>query len=248
MVSIGSPEIFEAWIEPTKGIVAACPGETRWGSIACLAQFSQTSGLQKPVRNPVRICCPPSAWFKALPSGQINIYSLHLNFFNRKMMSRVKHRVKRSLKWMQPCDHQIMYLAQIVVFFLICIAHLFWLSPLGLVKHLAFTDSNVFMKHEVSRSRGRVSVWCRHSHLPAGSVSGFVFVRICHWRNLPTCCPFTSLPGLSEVWQFLTKWIFLCFDALHIRIEARLWHEADWCSASFCVKVLGNPECTRPKL
>lgn len=146
---------------------------------------------------------------------------------------------------MQPCGHQIMYLARIVILLHICIAHSFWHSPLGLVKHLAFTVSNVHMKHEVSRSRGRVSVCCRHSDLPPGSVSGFVFVRICHWRNLPTCCPFTSLPGLSEVWNFLTKWILLCFDALYIRIGAKLWHEADWCSASFCVKMLGSPGCPR---
>lgn len=102
---------------------------------------------------------------------------------------------------MHPCGHQIMYLAQIVAFFLTCIAHSFWLSPLGLVKHLAFTVSIVHMKHEVSRTRGRISVCCRHSDLPAGSVSDFV--RICHWRNVPTCCPFTGLPGLSEVWIFL---------------------------------------------
>lgn len=149
---------------------------------------------------------------------------------------------------MHSCGHQIMYLTQIVAFFLTCVAHSFWLSPLGLVKHFALTVSNVHIKHEVSRSRGRVSVCCRHSDLPAGSVSGFVFVRICHWRNLPTCCPFTSLPGLSEVWNFLTKWILLCFDTLYIRMEARLWHEADWCSARFCAKVLGSPGYSRPQL
>lgn len=127
-----------------------------------------------------------------------------------------------------------------MVLWLICTSRSFWLSPLGLVKCLAFIFSNVDIKDEVSISGERVSVYCRHSNLPAGSVPAFVFVRICHGRDLPKCCLITSLPGLSQARNVLTKWVLFCYDTLYIRIQVRLWHDADWCSASFCVSA-GEP-------
>lgn len=66
---------------------------------------------------------------------------------------------------------------------------------MGLVKCFLFIVSNVDIKLEVSRSGGRVSGCFIHSDLPAGFMPGYGFVRICHWGDLPSCCPLTSLPG-----------------------------------------------------
>lgn len=93
LASTGIPEILEVPIEPRKTVVVACPGETWWGSIACLAQLFSAGGPQKYARSPGRNCCLPSVWLKSSHLGKETFSSFFVASFKKKKI-KIKCRFK----------------------------------------------------------------------------------------------------------------------------------------------------------